>query len=363
MKVLVAPLDWGLGHATRCIPVIKEFLRQGAEVELAVVKSNARLLRDVFPDLRQRLAPSYNVVYPKRGYNMGLWLIKNGIHLNSVARFEHRYAEEMVNRYHYDVIFSDNRFGFYSKKAKSIYMTHQRRIAFPAAVSYFEPLGQTWHATLMKQFEEIWVPDYEMVPGLAGSMSHVRRSPRPVKFVGPLSRFSEMEFDAQPAATPKYKFVAVVSGVEPARSRFEQKLKQAFLSIPGNHVIIQGRPSVGMKSWTEGNIQFYSHLPSEKFAEVVRDGEWLVSRGGYSTIMDMAYLGSKCIFVPTPGQYEQGILAENLSYAGYANCLRERALNARNLLTLIEKRPKVHIPQPPREPLLADAVKSVLSSL
>ena len=108
MKVLVAPLDWGLGHATRCVPIVREFLRAGAEVELAVVKANANFFREVFPDLRQRLAPSYNIVYPKHGYNMALWLLKNSMHLNSVMRYEHHFAEEMVERHGYDVLFSDN---------------------------------------------------------------------------------------------------------------------------------------------------------------------------------------------------------------------------------------------------------------
>ena len=99
MKVLVAPLDWGLGHATRCVPVIREFMAQGAEVEIAVVKANAAFFREVFPGVRQRLAPGYNVVYPKYGINMGLWLLKNSAHLNAVMRYEHSYAEEMVERH------------------------------------------------------------------------------------------------------------------------------------------------------------------------------------------------------------------------------------------------------------------------
>ncbi len=366
MKVLVAPLDWGLGHATRCIPVVKEFLRQGAQVELAVVKANAKLLREAFPELRQRLAPSYNIVYPKHGYNMGLWLFKNGVHLNAVARFEHKFAEELQNRCHYDLILSDNRFGFYSNKVKSIYMTHQRRIAFPKALCSLEPVGQLWHSSVMKRFDEVWIPDYEEYPGLAGGMSHVSGCPKPLKFVGALSRFSDMDFDdaaTQDGAPPRFKFVAVVSGVEPARSQFENLLKQAFASIPGEHVIIQGRPAAGVKSWTEGNIHFYTHLPHVQFASIVRDSEWMISRGGYSTVMDMAYLGAKCIFVPTPGQYEQSILAKDLNRAGYANCISERNLNARNLLQMIERHPSVRIPEPPKESLLATAVKSALESI
>lgn len=374
MKVLVAPLDWGLGHATRCVPVIREFLRQGAQVEIAVVKSNAAFFRRAFSQLRQRLAPSYNVVYPKNGYNMGLWLFKNGTHLNKVMRFEHHFAEEMVERFHYDVLVSDNRFGFYSSRAKSIYMTHQLRIAFPPVFSYLETIGIFWHASVMRRFDEVWVPDLPDAPGYAGGLSHVSSCPRPMKFLGALSRFSLQDSASQDAFadvsaetpadlpqfsdSPKYKFVAVVSGVEPARSRFEKKLAEIFLKIPGRHAIIQGRPAVGLKSWTEGNVDYFSHLPDDVFAQVVRAADWVVSRGGYSTVMDMAVLGSKCVFVPTPGQYEQIILARDLGKAGFARNLEESALDVDSLLECI-KDENVRIPESRDCHLLTDAVASV----
>jgi hypothetical protein len=154
---------------------------------------------------------------------MGLWLAKNGIHLRKVMSYEHRFAEEMVERYHYDVLVSDNRFGFYSHRAKSIYMTHQRRIAFPKVLSTFEPLGMLWHASVMKHFDEVWVPDLPDFPGYAAGLSHVNHSPVPVKYVGALSRFENHLGGNAPRT---YKFVAVVSGVEPARSRFESLLRK-----------------------------------------------------------------------------------------------------------------------------------------
>lgn len=328
MKVLVAPLDWGLGHATRCVPVVREFLRQGADVELAVVKANANLFREIFPDLRQHVAPSYNVVYPKHGFNMGLWLLKNSAHLNLVMRYEHRYAEEMVRRFGFDILFSDNRFGFCSSKAHSIYMTHQRRIAFPKALSVFEGVGEIWHANIMKHFDEVWVPDLEQAPGYAGNLSHVSRTPRPVRFVGALTRFAGI-----PLKDPAKDLgvVAVVSGVEPARTQFENRLRESLAKIPGKHVMILGKPAAGPKSWIEGNILFHNHLPTDEFAETVRRARWVVSRGGYSTIMDMAVLGAKNIFVPTPGQYEQQILARNLENAGFAARISERKLSGETL--------------------------------
>ena len=323
MKVLVAPLDWGLGHATRCVPVVHEFLRQGADVELAVVKANANLFREIFPHLRQRVAPGYNMVYPKHGFNMGLWLLKNSSHLNSVMRYEHHYAEEMVERHGFDILFSDNRFAFYSSKAYSVYMTHQRRVAFPPALSAFEVIGIKWHAKLMKNFDEVWVPDIEEAPGYAGALSHVNETPRPMHFVGALSRFTPtnniaLKIDKCISANKNLDVVAVVSGVEPARSEFELQLRQILSKIPGRHMMILGKPSEPQKTWTEGNIEFHNHLPTVEFSEAILRANWVVSRGGYSSIMDMAVLGAKCIFVPTPGQYEQIVLARDLAKAGYA---------------------------------------------
>ena len=405
MKVLVAPLDWGLGHATRCVPVVREFLRAGAEVELAVVKANANFFREVFPDLRQRLAPSYNIVYPKHGYNMALWLLKNSVHLNAVMRYEHHFAEEMVKRHGYDVLFSDNRFAFYSKNALSIYMTHQRRIAFPRAFAAFERIGVMWHANIMRKFDEVWVPDLEIYPGYAGSLSHSGATPgdKPMRFVGTLSRFSEMgndgnalgnapapvdlerevdlmsvsefmahsanvEWDAAPEKRTSgnhsfemranYKVVAVVSGVEPARTQFEQQLREALQQIPGQHMMILGKPSAEQKTWTEGNIEFHTHLATNDFAEAVKRADFVVSRGGYSTVMDMAELGAKCIFVPTPGQFEQIVLAHDLSKAGYAVEIPADELSAETLASAFEK--SVKMPKVEKQNLLHDAVENVV---
>ena len=330
VKILVAPLDWGLGHATRCVPVIKEFLARGAEVELATVKANSAFFRDVFPELRQRIAPGYNVVYPNHSFNMAFWLLKNSAHLKAVMRYERRYAEEMVERHGYDILFSDNRFGFYSKKAYNVYMTHQLRIAFPPAFSSFEGIGVKWHAMQMKNFDEVWVPDLEAFPGYAGRLSHVDEGGLPVKFVGPLSRF-EMVAAGEGTAQKDFDIVAVVSGVEPARTRFEDRLRRILPQIPGRHVVLLGKPSVSYDHKVEGNVEYHTHLPTSEFADIVRRSKYVLSRGGYSTIMDMAVLGAKCIFVPTPGQYEQGALVRELSDAGYAVAISENELSVESL--------------------------------
>ncbi|MCF0215542.1 MAG: glycosyl transferase family 28 [Fibrobacteraceae bacterium] len=359
MKVLVAPLDWGLGHATRCVPIIRRFLAQGAQVELAVCGQIARLYREIFPELRQRLAPSYNIVYPKHGFDMALWLLRNRAHLNAVIKFEHRFAEEMVERHHYDVLISDNRFGFYSKGAKSVYMTHQCRIAFPPALSMLEPLGEFWHWSMMKHFNQVWVPDFPEFPGYAGLMSHPSfiHSSR-VKFVGLLSRFDADFFGGQGSqvcSKPcKYKTMSIVSGVEPARTTFENKLRKVLSRIPGKHLLVLGKVSEGVKVWREGNLEIHTHLPQDQMAAAAQSSQWIISRGGYSTIMDMAVLGAKCIFVPTPGQYEQVVLARSLDKAGYGVHVPDDKFDEENLEKAFTQ--NVVLPKPPKEDLLKLAI-------
>jgi uncharacterized protein (TIGR00661 family) len=358
VKALVAPLDWGLGHATRCAPVVREFLEKGCDVELAVTRGNAAILREMFPDVRQRLAPSYNIVYPKHGYNMAFWLLKNSAHLRAVMSAEHHYAEEMVERHGYDILVSDNRFAFRSRKAKSVYMTHQCRIAFPKMFRMFEAFGAAWHASVMSRFDEVWVPDVPEFPGYAGKLSHVDSCPRPLKFVGPLSRFSMLPLTQ--STEKDLGIVAVVSGVEPARSRFESRLRSVLSQIPGKHVVLLGKPASSQKSWTEGNVTFYNHLPTQEFADVISRAGWVISRGGYSTVMDMAVLGAKCIFVPTPGQYEQVVLAADLSAAGFAVSIEEGSLSVDSLSKALQRTDVVELPRQSKNTLLSDAVTQIL---
>jgi hypothetical protein len=259
-----------------------------------------------------------------------------------------------------------------------------------------------WHSNVMRKFDEVWVPDMEFFPGYAGSLSHSGATPgnKPMYYVGPLSRFSEnamlvpreknppipkdvdlerdvdlmsvSEFMARTASVEwnvsdplpssrdfsRFKVVAVVSGVEPARTQFELQLREALLKIPGRHVMILGKPSAGYKTWTEGNIEFHTHLATAEFADVVNRADYVVSRGGYSTVMDMAELGAKCIFVPTPGQFEQIVLAHDLSKEGYAVEIKAEELSAETLAKAFES--CVKMPKWSNPNLLRTAIESVV---
>ena len=343
MKMLVAPLDWGLGHATRTIPVIRNFLRQGATVDLAVSGREAALYQSEFPELEQINISGYNIRYPERGFEMPFWLFKNYRHIRRVIRAEHQIAENLKRERGYDILFSDNRFGFWAAGAKNIYMTHQLRIAFPQAFSAFEKIGVEWHQSQMKKFDEIWVPDYAELPGLAGKLSHVEYADenfaKKIRYIGPQSRFSKETADkfTSENAQKKFRFLALLSGPEPMRTAFENALLRAFSKIAGQHAIIRGLPGEKNLPQTSSHITLFNHLETADFANAVKNAKWVISRPGYSTVMDMVNLSAKCIFVPTPGQTEQVYLGNSLQQAGFAKLLTQHEISAVSLLNTARK--------------------------
>lgn len=363
MKVLVAPLDWGLGHATRCVPVIEAFLRAGAEVSLGVCANIAPFYKEVFPELKQFHVPSYRITYPKHGYQMPAWILSELPRIMKVGRQEHAIAESLVKSEHFDIIFSDNRFGFYSTKAKSIYMTHQLRIAFPRVAKIFEYVGVKFHQRRMAKFSELWIPDMPAYPGLAGRLSHLSEKNKMPKFfdkctlryVGPLTRFNETHLVQNPEK--KFRFLGVVSGAEPMRTRLENRLREAFKAIPGEHALLLGKPGSDLVE-KDGNITVFQHLPTQQFAELVQSSEYFVSRPGYSTVMDQAVLGANCLFVPTPGQTEQVYLGKILSKSHYARSLEESRLTAENLLQAFNGEVRT-LPNQSKQNLLEEAIKQV----
>ncbi len=341
MKILVAPLDWGLGHATRTIPIVRKFLAQGAEVDLAVSGKMSALFRGEFPDLAQVEIPGYGIRYPNRGFEMPFWLFANYRRIADVIRREHEIAERLARERGYDTLFSDNRFGFYAKGARNIYMTHQLRIAFPGPFSALENLGVAWHRRRMQRFDEIWVPDYAEFPGLAGKLSHVRYPEsfsKKVKYIGPQSRFAKDGSGGPVAERPEREFdlLAILSGPEPMRTSFETAVLKAFAKIPGKHAVIRGLPGESELPLAPPGVTLFNHLETDAFAKAVKNAKTIVSRPGYSTVMDMEKLGAKCILVPTPGQTEQVYLGEVLQESGLARLLHQNDISAKNLCEAIE---------------------------
>lgn len=320
MKALVCPLDWGLGHATRCVPIIRELLAQGCEVELGASGNQRAFFAQELPGLVIHEAPSYAIRYPERGWQMPFWLGANLPRIARVIREEQAWIEDLAKRRHASHIISDNRFGCYSHNLPSVYITHQLRIAFPPPAHLFEVWGERWHRRQFSPFREVWVPDMPTGPGLAGKLSHPAHLSAQVRYVGPLSRFEPPEMleslsdmNARPIAV-----LALLSGPEPQRSLFEGKVLDVLPEIPGKHVLVRGLPGQREMPANSDNLEIHNHLDTQALTQMIRNSQVVLCRPGYSTLMDLAVLGAQPILVPTPGQTEQEYLARDLSSHGAA---------------------------------------------
>jgi UDP-N-acetylglucosamine transferase subunit ALG13 len=318
-KVLVAPLDWGLGHTTRSIPLIRSLVQRGCEVFLAGNEQQKCLFQGEFPQLSFLPLRGYGIKYGASAVQTAALLLRQVPQMGAAIRFEHRWLAQMMKRYRFHAVVSDNRYGLYHPAAHCTIVTHQLCIQVPVGGGLLQRL----HYSLLQQFNECWVPDVPAAPGLAGALSHPRRHPNmPVRFIGPLSRFEKREGSAHEAGV-----LLLLSGPEPQRTLFENMLLPQLAGLDGPVVLVRGLPGSSSVLPPMPGVQVYNHLPANELDGVLRQAAFVVCRSGYSSVMDLAALGKQSILVPTPGQSEQAYLARHLQQSGFALAQRQQGFD------------------------------------
>lgn len=304
-RVLVAPLDWGLGHATRCIPIIHALLKENITVFIAAEGATLNLFQKEFQNVTILALKGYNIRYPADKKSLLVKLLQQVPDVLSVIRKENKWLEKIIKEHSIDAVISDNRFGMHNKSVKSIYITHQLHIETDNSILNW--LAQKIHYRYINRYDECWVPDAQGNINLAGKLSHPKRLPSvPVKYLGPLSRFKKI------SPEKKYDLLILISGPEPQRSYFEETLIKQLNDIEITVAFVRGLPSATSIPSGQNNINFYNHLPAEELSNLVQQSRMVLCRSGYSTMMDLACVHQKAILVPTPGQTEQEYLADYL---------------------------------------------------
>ena len=297
-KIIVAPLNWGLGHASRCVPIINSLIKNKYIPILASNGNALAFLRKEFPSLETIELPSYHIKY---GENLKLNLLYIAPKIWKAVQKERVIIDTFINE-NKDVvgIISDNRFGVRSDKVPSVYITHQLNVL--SGVSTF--LTSKIHQNIIKKFDECWIPDTKNSQ-FSGKLS-VTNTVKNIKYIGVLSRFKEMNL-------PKLNDILVIlSGPEPNRTLLEEKLKKTFSNSDKNIVLIQGKVEKRQKKSEEENITIYNFMLSDELQNTICSSEIIICRSGYSSIMDLAVLDKKAFFIPTKNQSEQEYLATNL---------------------------------------------------
>ncbi len=301
LKILVAPLNWGLGHATRCIPIIKNLENLGAEVLIASDGIALDLLKKEFPDNVFFEIPGYNIDY--KGKNFGWSMLRQSAKILTAIAKEHRAIKKIVDEHAITAIIADNRYGCYAKGCYNVFMTHQLNIISPAKV-FDKPVNSINHL-LAGNFEKIWVPDFGGEVNLAGQLSNGNNLN--VTYLGPLSRMGRKEVEK------KYDVAVVLSGPEPKRSEFELEIfRQALQLVDKRFIVVRGLPERWEYYFMKPHLEVVSFMTSNMLNETMLAADVIIARSGYSTVMDLWKLEKPALLVPTPGQTEQEYLAKAL---------------------------------------------------
>lgn len=363
INVLICPLDWGLGHATRCIPIIRELIDHNANIMIAADGSSSELLKKEFPGLKHLYLHGYRIKFSKHlpiGVSLAIDIPR--ILLRIIK--EHIRLAQLIKDNDIDIVISDNRYGLWSKEVYSIFITHQPNIIPPSPLEFSAPLLRKVTRFFISKYNECWIPDSESVDNLSGKLSHGYPLPSNVRFIGLLSRFDKVSdilakvtvtalssqadraektstsqeektgkaFDSlsneavtesdtkaeettrtQAAiavgTTKRFDIVAIISGPEPHRSMFENKLIHELQEYPVKSLLLRGITGIVQNERTIKNLTIVDHLTANELAAVLMTGPVVICRAGYSTLMDLAFTGNRLICIPTPGQTEQEYLA------------------------------------------------------
>lgn len=317
-KVLLAPLDWGLGHATRCIPVITAFIELGYQVTVATEGAHEIILREAFPSMTFLKLKGYGIRYSKKADGFAFKMIVQipRILYNIFREFWWLYK---TNRHQqFDLIISDNRLGFFHLKTPSVFITHQLNMQTPFnwSTNLLQCILYKW---LKLFYAMVWVPDMEGDQNLSGILGNPTVKPSvPVWYMNCLSRLNTYASKQETETAPTHLFLGILSGPEPQRSIFQDilwaegnRLKQPFKLIAGT----AGQPNNHAVS-EFGSI--VPHLDGPEMVKAIENAKYIISRGGYTSLMELIPLNKLLILVPTPGQTEQEYLARRWQEKGWA---------------------------------------------
>lgn len=354
MKVLVIPLDWGLGHATRMIPLIREFQAQSVEVVLAGGGKAMDILQEAFPEARHDRWPALGIRYARKGMLVPALIASLPRILWQIICRRKRY-KRLLHLWRPDIVVADNHPGLCTRHAKTIYITHQTAPELIGIWKVLRPLAALLHLAIIKCHNHLWIPDYPPPHQLAGRLSRPPRNYTPYNYIGILSRFQGQL--AAPADTPD--ILIVLSGPEPQRSILENQLISLLQHNKSRILVVRGMAGNPITGLPE-HIRQVNHLKPEPLNRYMLTAPVIIARCGFSTIMDLVQIKRTAILIPTPGQPEQEYLGRFLKNKDLFVIRPQHDIRLReaidDLKHLKARFPAVH------KHMLQQAVKAVMKS-
>jgi spore coat polysaccharide biosynthesis predicted glycosyltransferase SpsG len=325
-NILICPLEWGLGHAGRMIPLAKKLQERQNSIFIGTGKEHQSMFRNELPGLTyidfQGFKPGYSRFLPQ----YIVMLMKTPVLLYHIIS-EHIRLKRIIQDHDIDIVISDNRFGLWNRNIKSVYVTHQPIIPLPPKLKYFEWIGVLFHRFFIRKYSLCFIPDLPGELNVSGRMTHTVKLPENTRFIGILSRFPA-KFSSHDNKTGFPHNTLILSGPEPQRGIFRQKIVEIMKDRELPIVVLEGKPGNPSEVTRIGNIISYNHLPANEMENIILGSKCIIARSGYTSIMELISLNCNALLVPTPGQTEQEYLAAYLSAKGWFSTVSQKNLNA-----------------------------------
>ncbi len=355
-RILFSPLNWGLGHAVRSIPILKDLAACGFEIILAGDGLALEFLRKEFPGCPYIILSSFQMRY-SNGNSQIIPILKALPKIITASWKEHRRLKHLIKEWNIDIVISDNRFGFFSKDCVSVYITHQLRARMPSGFRFLEPLVCSLHRMIISRYTYCWIPDEPGSLNLSGELSHNLPLPANARFIGILSRFQKENFLS--VEEKQYDFLFLLSGVEPQRTILEEKIISFFQDESHyKAILVRGVSQEQKKVDSLRQLTIINRVSENELKTLIPVSEIVVCRSGYTSVMELASISKKAVLVPTPGQPEQEYLGEYLSSYPLFCCVKQQDLTFSSLLLAARKLKESAIPF--SSGLLVDAIQNLL---
>lgn len=321
--IFFSVLNWGIGHATRSIPIIQHYLDLGNSIIIFSDGEAYKLLALQFPELIIHVLPSYNVQY-KLNKLLFIDLLIQSFHIKNAIQNERNVIAQFHHHTPADIVISDNRYGCYIQGKENFFITHQLKIK---SYKWVEYVGQKLISNFISPFKEIWIPDYKSV-NLSGELANVDTKQT--------KRWIGLESIKREASSKSIDILFILSGPEPRRSQLEKKYLDLIPKIKQSVTFIAGNFQNQYAEYEKENLTYFSYKSYAETLDCISMAKLIICRSGYSSLIDLYKLKKKNIIcIPTQGQPEQEYLAKHWCEKKWVKMIEEDDMDEQ-LIQLID---------------------------
>ena len=139
--------------------------------------------------------------------------------------------------------------------------------------------------------------------------------------------------DIDPSDDETVDYFVIISGPEPQRTKFEKIVIRQLDQLKGRVVITLGIPEKSFKI-RMGNAEIYAYMNRLEISRCLSRTKMVISRPGYTTVMEMIEMGKRGLFIPTPGQIEQEYLAKHFKYNKWCYYISQYRLELKKAINI-----------------------------